>query len=1328
MSEYQLVEKPLLNQLDSMGWDVTDLGKGVPTDPTTSFRSSFREVILKDIFKTAVHRINTTDDSKPWLTDSQLDVLLDDVTDFGTHKLLAANEEFIGRLHKWQLDRNELTGEEDPVVKLIDFDNWENNTFTAINQFRVDTPGLGKEHIRPDIVLFVNGLPLVVIECKEQSQHCCNPMVAGIDQLRRYADLREPEHSKLREGEPALFFTNQLMISTYGDDCKVGTITSNEDYYFNWKTIYPDTEPYIAPEIGTHRSQEKLVQGMLHPQRLLDIIRCFTLFMDTDNGPRVKVICRYQQFRAVQKIIERMEQGETGIQRSGVVWHTQGSGKSLTMVFLVRKLRRHPELKSYKVLMVNDRSDLEEQLTNTAALIGDTVVEIKSTKEAKEKLANDTSNTNMVMVHKFREQDSSFLPESVRKLLSKHLAEAKEAGDVERIEELEADFDAEIVMHRPFGVINAGEKVLILVDEAHRTQRGGKDRPSLSDNLFDAFPKSTRVAFTGTPLIADHHTYPTWKRFGVSQEKAYIDKYKLQDAVDDGATLKILYEGKTADSAIYDKAGFDTKFEDLFADRTEEELREIRKKYGAEGDILEAEKRIEEIAEDLVKHYIRQILPAGFKAQVVCSSKQAAIHYQTYIEKALAKEIERYKKQPEQCIDKDWLERLEFLKTAVVISSDDTNEAASFTYARKQAKELKAVESFKKKFDHSKPNTGVAFLIVCDMLLTGFDAPIEQVMYLDKKLREHNLLQTIARVNRTAKEKQRGYIVDYIGLAHHLRDALSMYSQDDQDDILESLQNIDSEVPVLESRYRRLLQLFTELKVHNIEAFVNQKLSVDEHYQVQLQAIAVLEDPRQRDSFNVFLKKFLQSMDIIMPNSLADPYKTPMYQFVHIQAKARQRYQDDSMSFQGVGAKIRHLVNEHLISLGINPKIKPIDLFSDAFMTHMGKEPDLQAQASEMEHAIRKHCKVNADDDPVFHKKMSEKLDEIIKKHSGNWEKMILELSALRDEIDAGRGPNAQISDPFFDLIVSIAFPDGEPVKPLDKVKACVDAIMEELGENISSLDFWEREDLVSELRGRIKKRFILSKVPQLKDAREQLTIEVVALARRRELLILSDQALNQRIDEIIEKLRAIDPDALQKQISEQPDLSMLKYDLDGVDLYLAQELEQYESFYELALIKVATDINYAENEEDRSTLPYEVRKQFNLFADDVREALVDIILTIQSGLSLPDLEEKPIVALKETAQGSFIFGVTVGVMSSFIYDVLKTTALKGRQPIKNMAAKGERIKSELPAMVERNRAERGVDEANYGISRTEEQSLVDDALKQFRDRNLPKQDKKKHH
>ncbi|MGK0269567.1 MAG: type I restriction enzyme R subunit [Cocleimonas sp.] len=501
----------------------------------------------------------------------------------------------------------------------------------------------------------------MVVECKELSAYCTEPMYEGVDQLLRYADLREPEQSKHREGEQSLFFTNQLLISTYGEDCKFGSITSSEDYFFNWKTIYPDEVLYIDPFSKLQRSQEELVQGMLHPERLLDITRNFILFMDA-GGTQIKVICRYQQFRAVQKIIQRMKDGETGLQRSGVVWHTQGSGKSLTMVFLVRKLRRDKYLKRFKVLMVNDRTELEEQLTKTAALTGETVREIKSTKEATDKLASDFGDLNMVMIHKFREQDAAFLPESVRKALATKHAAAKSSGDEELIADVEADYQAEIVFYKPLEKINTAEEVLILVDEAHRTQRGGKDRASLSDNLFDAFPNATRVAFSGTPLIAEHHTDPTWKRFGINQERAYIDKYKLQDAVDDGATLQIIYEGKTADSAIYDKSGFDTKFEDLFANRTEEELLAIRKKYGAEGDVLEAEARIEAIAEDMVKHYVRNILSSGFKAQVVCSSKQACIHYQTYIDKALEARIEE--EATKDNLDDALLKKLRFIKTA----------------------------------------------------------------------------------------------------------------------------------------------------------------------------------------------------------------------------------------------------------------------------------------------------------------------------------------------------------------------------------------------------------------------------------------------------------------------------------------------------------------------------------------------------------------------------------------------------------------------------------------------------------------------------------------
>lgn len=1099
MSEYQFVEKPLLSQLKSLGWQVYEQGAGIPKDPTPSLRTSFREVLLKDIFISSVKAVNCLDNDKPWLSDDQLEQLFTDFSHFATTNLLEANETFLERLFKWQLDVNEQTGEQDPVVKIIDFDNWQANSFIAINQFRIDTPGGVKQCIIPDVVLFVNGLPLVVIECKDVNSFTTDAMSEAITQLQRYADLREPEGSQLKEGEQKLFWTNQLMIATHGDDCKFGTITSNEEYYFQWKTLYPDTTPYMEPTLGVHRNQEELVQGMLYPQRLLDITRSFTLFMDAGNH-RIKVICRYQQYRAAHKIIEGIRNGRTGTERSGVVWHTQGSGKSLTMVFLVRRLRRESTLKDYKVLMVNDRKDLDKQLGETAALTGEKVYQVRSVSEVKTKLSDDTSNLNMVMIHKFREEDDSHTPEYVKEAIQPSYG----VGSQQQYDQA-AEPSTAYTVFEPFDTVNDSEKILILIDEAHRTQRSGKDGASLSDNLFDAFPHATRIAFTGTPLIADHHTDPTWKRFGNDPAKPYIDTYKLQDAVDDGATLQILYEGRTAESAIYDKHGFDTKFENLFKNRSDEEMAKIRQKYGATGDILEAEERIKEIADDLVKHYIRNILPSGFKAQVVCSSKQAAVHYQTQISQSLKDWLATESTNPEAEQDKELISRVEFLKTAVVISSDGTNEKAAFVDARKRAKELQAVESFKKKFDIDKPETGVAFLIVCDMLLTGFDAPVEQVMYIDKKLKEHNLLQTIARVNRTHANKTVGYVVDYIGLTENLKDALSLYSGEDQQDILDSFKSIESELPVLESRFRRLIQLFEDKSVNEVEAIVRQQLdSPEKRYHCFEKCVEVLEDIKTRDSFNVYLKKFMQSMDIILPNRLADPYKIPMYQFAQIQAKAKQRYKDDSINIGGAGEKVRKLVSEHLISLGINPKVPPVELFSDKFIQHVNANKDQRAVASEMEHAIRKHCKVNEGDDPVLYKRFSEKLEAVVKKYNESWEQMVLALGELRAEIDEGRKPEQASKGPFFDLIIEIAFGGNCPTDQVATVQGAVDQLMEVLSGDIRSLNFWEQPALISELEGKLLRVFILSKNTELKNKRAQLTTEILALAKRREKIILS--------------------------------------------------------------------------------------------------------------------------------------------------------------------------------------------------------------------------------
>lgn len=1107
MSEYEFVEKPLLNQLASMGWTVVEQASGIPKDPSKSLRTSFREVVIKAVFIKAVNSINLHE-GKPWLSAEQLEGLYEDFTNFGVRSLLESNQEFISRLAKWQVDENKLTGEQNPVVKVVDFDNWQNNELLAINQYRIDTPGGVKDCIIPDVVLLVNGLPLVVIECKDVNSFTSDPIYQAIEQLRRYADLREPEGSALKEGEPKLFYTNQLMVATYGDDAKFGTITSSEEYYFNWKTIYPDELAYVDATTGRHRQQETLVQGMLHPRNLLDITRSFTLFMDAGKQ-RIKVIARYQQYRAVNKIIKRIENGETAMDRSGVVWHTQGSGKSLTMVFLVRKMRSDDDLKGYKILMVNDRSDLDKQLGETAALTGETVYRINSAAELKDKLSGDSSTLNMVMIHKFREADDSQTPDYVKAAISdyKNVAEPNASYAVNTQNGIgeEPKADNVVALFENFGVVNESDKVLIMIDEAHRTQRSGQDKASLSDNMFDAFPNAIRLAFTGTPLIADHHNDPTWKRFGSKPDQPYIDEYKLQDAVDDGATLQILYEGKTADTAIYDKHGFDTKFEDLFKERSDEEIAAIRQRYGATGDILEAEDRIEEISNDLVKHYIQKILPSGYKAQVVCSSKQAALHYQTYIRKALKQWVKDELAKPNAAIDHELIRQVEFIDAQVIISSDGTNEKVAFVASRNESRSKNAVENFKKKFDPEKPETGIAILIVCDMLLTGFDAPIEQVMYIDKKLKEHNLLQAIARVNRTYPGKTVGYVVDYIGLTENLQEALSIYSGKDKQDILDTFKSVETEVPVLQSRYRQLIQLFEDKSVKAIEDLVQQKLASDaERYQVTEAAIQVLEDIKTRDSFNVYLKKFMQSMDIILPNKLADAYKIPMYQFSHLQAKAKERYKDDSINITGAGEKVRKLVNEHLISLGINPKVPPVELFSDKFIAAVKKQKDPKAAASEMEHAIRKHCKVNEADDPVLFKRFSDKLEEVLKKYNERWDQMLLELENLRTEIDEGRGEGTHTGDPFVDLIESIAF-DGKCSEEQRKtVCIVVDQIMDTLASTIDTLNFWDRPSQVTSLEGKLNKVFILSKEKALVENKAQLTTEVMDLAKRREAEILS--------------------------------------------------------------------------------------------------------------------------------------------------------------------------------------------------------------------------------
>nr|WP_093191591.1 type I restriction endonuclease [Thiocapsa sp. KS1] len=1106
MSEYLHVEKPFLDQLAALGWKVIDQGQGIiPSDPAKSLRTSFREWFLPSVFRESVRAINLTPDGQPWLTDRQLDDLRDQILRQPNRTLLEANETTQGLFLKAQVDRNEVTGEADPVVKLIDFAHPERNRFHVISQFRVDTPGGVKGFIIPDIVLFVNGIPLVIVEAKIGDPNTANPLHAAFEQLLRYRNGRpETIEAGLREGEPRLFYTNLLLVRTCGEKAEFGTVTSGHEHFYAWKDIWPESNRAYVPPLGIEREQERLIQGLLAPATLLDVLRTCTVFMDTDSGRRIKVVCRYQQYRAARKIVERLRLGKTPESRSGVVWHTQGSGKSLTMVFVARMLRAAADLEDFKILLVNDRVDLEDQLAGTARLIGGKVNVIESSAQLREHLSTDASDINMVMVHKFMERAEPLPAVLARALGYRDKAVPEPEQQPERQPELLRAAEVPglyraIPTSKTFGVVNPSERILLMIDEAHRTQ--GSD---LGDNIFEAFPNATRIAFTGTPLITEQHgTRRTVKRFG-----EYIDTYKLMDAVHDGATLQILYEGRTADTAIKDKHGFDTKFEDLFKDRSQEEILAIKKKYGASGDILEAEKRIEAIAKDLVDHYIDNILPDGFKAQVVCHSKLAAIRYRRAIREALRERIEREKRQARP--DAGLIRRITFLKVVAVLSSDPTNEPAAITEARKEAKRWNAVENFCRPFDfddHDKELTGIAFLIVCDMLLTGFDAPIEQVMYIDKRLREHTLLQAIARVNRVVANKHRGFIVDYIGLANHLTHALSIYSEEDAQDICDGLKSILSEMPILEERYRRLLQHFMAAGVAEIEAFVQGQLgSPEADVAVIHAAVRAMKDIKRRADFEVYLKKFLQSLNLILPSPAGHPYRGAARRFGYLLRMVKERYKDDSLDIADAGEKVKALINAHLIDLGIDPKIPPVELLSDDFMAHVDKHArgNNEAKASEMEHAIRKHCTVHFDEDPAFYTKLSEKLEKLIEQHKNNWTALAGDLAGLRKEAIMGRSDAAEgltkEATTFYDYVLQLAYDTREPpAEDREVLKTLMLRILELLQDTIGVLDFWKKPIEVKKLRGNIDTEILLANIPALNAKHERLAVEMVKLAEKRD-------------------------------------------------------------------------------------------------------------------------------------------------------------------------------------------------------------------------------------
>lgn len=1060
------VEKPFVAQLQALGWAYN---AGSLDDPAMTGRTSFAEVIQERLLREQLRALNLGPDGAPWLHDARLSEAVSAITRLGTHKLMEANEKATALLIRG-LTVDGLPGWDGGRGQTIRYIDWEtpaNNRFTVINQYRVDCPpgfNSGKQFIVPDLVLLVNGIPLVVVECKSPSVP--EPLAEAVDQLRRYSNQRKAAFEvDDNEGNEPLFATNQLLVASSFDEARVGCVGAAFEHYAQWKTVVDPngsgSEIEVAQALGKPAlsEQERLIAGLLSPSHLLDVVKNFMLFMQT-GGQTIKTVCRYQQYRAVNRAIARLKTGQTRLQhgehdkRGGIIWHTQGSGKSLTMVFLVRKMRAYAQLRRFKVIVITDRKDLQGQLSVTATLTGEVVDVAESTAGVKALARRKGPGLIFATIQKYRDPDSAD-------------DAPLGADDLPKVEELKATYKVD----KKFEVLNEDDSILVLVDEAHRTQAG-----DLHANLLAGLPNCARIGFTGTPIIMGDKKR-THEIFG-----EFIDRYTIKEAEADGATVPVLYEGRTANGAIKDGASLDELFEDLFRQHSPEELEAIKKKYATKGHIFDAPALIADKARDILRHYVTNILPNGYKAQVVAYSRLAAIRYFEALrsardellaeahalspeDKALDDEALCQRPLSVQAVVQAWRYRdtLALIEFAPIISGSNNDDPAWKQWTDSAANE-QLMKRFKKPLFNAKPEKTdpLAFLVVKSMLLTGFDAPIEGVMYLDRPIREAELLQAIARVNRTGFGKRCGIVVDYYGVAQHLKEALAAYADEDVEGALASLKD---EVPVLRDRHLRVVDLFRQ---RGIESLEDTEACVED-----------LSSEKLRAEFAVKLKAFLGSLDTVLPRPEGLPYSGDAKRLAYIYARARNRYKDTPVLGKDVGAKVRKLIDDHVISLGIDPKIPPIQLTDTQFDTHVARAANDRAKASEMEHAIRSHIRKHTDEDPVLYRKLSEHLNDILKTLGEKWNEVISQLQKIIDELRTGKAGSADApSDlpehcaPFLRTVLDVVCAGHTPtaaqlLRLKDVTVELVDLLVQELQGN---RDIWSshkraaQEDLNTQL------------------------------------------------------------------------------------------------------------------------------------------------------------------------------------------------------------------------------------------------------------------------
>ena len=873
-------------EITGLGWHFLSAAN-LPRQP--------HEVLVEDHLRDALIRLNPSIAAQPDRVDDVLYRLRAIVMTVRDSGLVKANEEFVG----WLLgERSMPFGEngEHVTIRLVDFDDIEQNQLVVTQQFIVRA---GKTEKRADLVLLVNGIPLVVIEAK-----------TPVRSSQSWLDGALQVHEDYEKNVPELFVPNVLSVATEGKEFRYGAVGMPVDLWGPWRLEEEDGLPAMA-------QVEKAVGSMLRPSLVLDMLASFTAYATHKGKQRIKLIARYQQVDGANKIVERVVAGQP---RKGLIWHFQGSGKSLLMLFAARKLRLHPALKNPTVLVVVDRIDLDSQISGTFyAADMPNLVRTESRRELQDLLAKDVRKVIITTIHKFAEAD---------------------------------------------GILNDRGNIIVMVDEAHRTQEG-----DLGRKMRDALPNAFLFGLTGTPINrADKNTFYA---FGADEDEGgYISRYGFEDSIRDGATKPLHFEPRLLELHI-DQTAIEEAYRELTAGLTDEDRDRLGKAAAKMAVLVKSPARIGAICADIAHHFQEKVAPNGFGAQIVTFDRQSCVLYKQELDRHLPPE------------------------TSDIVMSVNSGEEEYAPYRRDRDAEEKLLDRFR------DPKDPLKILIVTSKLLTGFDAPILQAMYLDKPLRDHTLLQAICRTNRPyGEEKTNGLIVDYLGIF----DDVALALQFDEKGVRKAVSNIAELGSKLPGAMQKCLAYF---------AGCDRTL---QGYEGLIAAQECLPSNDARDAFAADFTVLARIWEALSPDPVLTRFEKDYRWLVQVYESLKPSTGTGRLLWHRLGAKTIELIHENVHVEAVRDDLDTLILDAELLEAALAaQDPTRKAKevTIKLTARLRKHA-----GNPEY-KALAERLEDLKNRHqqgllvSIGFLKELLELAKdvvkleretpVDDEIDRGK-------------------------------------------------------------------------------------------------------------------------------------------------------------------------------------------------------------------------------------------------------------------------------------------------------------------------------------